>query len=113
MKIVSISNSENYNWGNQCDGWHLVKSTTMSLIQERMPAGSSEIRHLHTKAEQFFYILSGTATIEADGSPFKVETGHGLHIPAGKIHQIFNNSAEDLVFIVTSTPPTQGDRVIA
>jgi hypothetical protein len=39
--IKSTENAENYKWGNNCDGWHLLKSDSLSVIQERMPAGTT------------------------------------------------------------------------
>lgn len=38
MKAVSIANAEHYRWGNQCDGWHLVRAAELSIIEESMPA---------------------------------------------------------------------------
>ena len=25
-KIIDIDNAEHYNWGDNCDGWHLLKN---------------------------------------------------------------------------------------
>lgn len=110
MKI-SEENSEHFVWGGDSDGWHLVKSDALSVIKERVPPGRFEVRHLHKKAEQFFYILQGTATLEIDGVENRVNAGEGLHVPAGVAHQLKNETPDDLVFIVTSTPPSHGDRV--
>ncbi len=113
MKVVSIDTAKHYKWGEKCDGWHLVKSAMLSVIQERVPSGCSEIRHFHQKSEQFFYILSGNAVIEADGVVHSLITGQGLHIPAKVPHQLKNTSSQDLVFVVTSVPPSHGDRIEA
>lgn len=110
MKISSRENAEHYEWGNGCDGWHLVKTESLSVIQERVPPGGSEARHFHQFAEQFFYVVSGIATIEVNKEIFHLEKSHGLHIPPNTPHQLFNEQACDLVFIVTSTPPSHGDR---
>ncbi|WP_206170463.1 hypothetical protein [Flagellimonas maritima] len=32
-------NSEYYVWGRGCSGWHLVKSQSLSIIEELMPPG--------------------------------------------------------------------------
>ena len=64
MEIVSSENAEHYTWGGVCDGWHLLKSSNLSVIQERVPPGAAEVNHYHKKAHQFFYVLSGEATIE-------------------------------------------------
>ena len=106
-----MDNAEHYRWGKSCDGWYLVKSEALSVIQERVPNGCSEVRHYHERSEQFFFILSGVATLDMEGVTYQVPSGHGLHIPAGKVHRLSNQCEEDLCFIVTSTPPAHGDRV--
>jgi len=116
MKPISTQNAKHYNWGatenSQCDGWHLVQSNTLSIIQERMPPGTKEVVHYHERAEQFFFILQGNATMIVEGETLELETHQGVHIPAGTLHQMKNLSDSDLHFTVTSTPPSQGDRVI-
>ena len=109
--IKSVSNAEHYTWGEACDGWHLVKSPTLSVIQERVPPGASEVRHYHTHAEQFFFVLSGTASLEVDGTVYELRPMHGFHVPAGVPHQMKNTHDTDVIFTVTSTPPSHGDRI--
>ncbi|TMP39839.1 cupin domain-containing protein [Pseudoalteromonas rubra] len=111
MTPISKDNAEHYLWGAQCDGWHLVKSTALSVIQERVPPGGAERRHYHSRAEQFFFVLSGVATLEVDGAVHTLQSHQGLYVPAGIAHQLSNTHHEDLIFIVTSTPPSHGDRV--
>lgn len=111
MTIICNKSAEHYTWGEQCDGWHLVKSDKLSVIQELVPPGCSEARHFHNKAEQFFFILSGVATMELEGEIFYVNSNQGIHIPAGLKYQLSNQHESDLVFIVTSTPASHGDRV--
>ncbi|PKF76460.1 cupin domain-containing protein, partial [Vibrio sp. vnigr-6D03] len=36
MTVISRENAEHYVWGERCDGWHLVKSTSLSVIQEKV-----------------------------------------------------------------------------
>ncbi len=113
MGIVSTKNGKHYVWGDNCDGWHLVASEHLSVIQERVPQGSSEIRHQHNKAEQFFYVLSGIATFEVEGEVNDIHSNQGLHVPAGVAHTLSNKHENDLIFLVISTPPSHGDRVCA
>ncbi|MGH1357478.1 MAG: cupin domain-containing protein [Burkholderiaceae bacterium] len=112
MTIVSTDNAEHYHWGDQCDGWHLVKTPALSIIRERVPAGGEEIRHLHRHAEQFFFVLAGVATIEVTGTIHRINANQGIHIPAGVAHQLRNAESVELEFLVTSTPPSHGDRLI-
>lgn len=111
MSIVNTGSAEHYNWGKQCDGWHLVKSDNLSVIQECMPAGSSESKHYHQHAEQFFYILSGIATMLLEDKTLILKANDELHVKAGVIHQLSNLAKTELHFIVTSTPPSHGDRI--
>src|SRR5438270_388776 len=110
MKITKEL-SEHYKWGQDCDGWHLVRTERLSVIQECMSGGTSEVLHFHEKAQQFFYILSGTATFELEGKVIEVNAGEGFYIESGKRHRVTNNGTEDLHFLVISEPMAHGDRV--
>lgn len=110
MSIASIETGRHYVWGGNCDGWHLASSPNLSVIQERVPSGSSEVRHLHNRAEQFFYVLSGIATLEVAGAIYVLKTGEGFHVPAGVPHTLSNAHGKTLDFLVVSTPPSHGDR---
>ena len=108
--IKSIKNAENYKWGDNCDGWHLLKSDTLSVIQERMPAGTSEQLHYHNKSQQLFFILSGIAHFEIDGKEFVLRTNESIHIPKMAQHRISNLNADELHFLLISEPKSHGDR---
>lgn len=54
MQGISIENAGHYIWGDGCDGWHLLKTDALSVIQERVPAGKAETLHFHRRAAQFF-----------------------------------------------------------
>lgn len=110
MSIASTKTGKHYVWGSNCDGWHLAASPTLSVIQERVPSGSSEVRHLHNKAEQFFYVLNGIATLEVAGTPHVLRSNEGFHVPAGVPHTLSNEHELVLEFLVVSTPPSHGDR---
>ncbi len=111
MKI-SKNNSEHYTWGDNCDGWRLMNKPDKSIIQEMMPPGTSEIRHYHEHASQFFFVLSGVLTIELNGEKFELAKHEGLEIPAKTPHQVFNKSGQNVEFMVISQPNATGDRII-
>jgi mannose-6-phosphate isomerase-like protein (cupin superfamily) len=110
-KKISVQNAEHYNWGDKCDGWHLLKSDTLNVIQERMPPSTWEQLHFHSKAQQLFYILSGEATFEIADKVILVAANESLHIPQQTKHKISNLGKSDLNFIVISEPKSHGDRV--
>jgi len=80
---VSAEAAEHYRWGEVCDGWHLVRSEGLSVIEERMPAGAREQRHFHTKARQFFYVLEGELTMEVEGGVMRWARGRGWRLLRG------------------------------
>ncbi|MDX5421229.1 MAG: cupin domain-containing protein, partial [Hymenobacteraceae bacterium] len=110
--IRTTQNTEHYVRGNNCDGWHLVKTDSLSVIQERMPPGASEQPHVHLQAQQLFYVLAGLATFEVEGQIFAVKANESIHIPRGATHYIANKSDQDLDFLVISEPKAQGDRYL-
>lgn len=110
-RVMSRDNAAHYVWGEGCDGWRLVDSEALSIIEERMPPGASEAPHLHRRAEQFFYVLEGEAEFHLEGERHRVTPGCGLHIPPGVRHRVVNAGAADLRFVLTSRPNTRGDRV--
>jgi len=111
MKPIDRSSAEHYIWEDVCDGWHLVKRPDMSVIAERVPPGAKEMRHYHSTARQFFYILSGCAVLEMDGKRVTLSKGQGIEVAPGISHQFMNESFEDVHFLVFSHPSTRGDRV--
>lgn len=113
MKPTNRAAAQHYTWGEGCDGWHLVKHANLSVIQEQMPAGASEVRHYHQQAQQFFFILSGEAVMELKDENVPLAAGDGLHIPAGTPHRIHNHSGNPVEFLVISQPPSHGDRIMS
>jgi len=107
---ISIACAEHYVWGEVCDGWHLLKDPSLSVIQERVPPGASETRHFHSSARQFLYVLTGVATLELDGHCIELKAGEGFDIPPTIRHRFANRSAAEVSFLVISSPATQGDR---
>lgn len=108
----TLENAEHYIWGDACHGWHLLKSNTLSVIQEKMPPGAAEVLHFHAHAQQLFYILLGKATFFIDQKIVEVEAGESMHILPGVKHQIKNLTSLDLHFLVISQPKSHGDRII-
>lgn len=109
---VSIHNSEHYVWGEQCDGWHLLKQPDLSVIQERVPAGATEQKHYHSKSRQFFYVLTGRARMEFESHAIEFGPGEAIGVVPGVVHKFTNPFDNEVVFLVISSPSTSGDRVV-
>src|SRR5580693_3076610 len=109
MNILSRHNPlTHYQWGASCEGWTLVDELSLSIKLEKMPGHTSEQKHFHQIARQFFFILQGEAVFEIAGERVRVGSGEGIHIDAGKAHRILNETNADLEFILTSQPSSAG-----
>ena len=108
---VSRSSAPHYTWANACDGWRLIDTPGLTVVEERVPPGAEEMRHYHNEARQFFYVLEGMACFEIEGQLVEVDKGQGLQIEAGVPHCIHNRTAGVLGFLLCSEPSTSGDRI--
>ena len=108
--LRSKETAEHYVWGDGCDGWRLADHSRLSVIEERMPPGASEIRHYHAEAMQFFYVLRGELRIEIEGRTFVLGERQGLEIAPMRPHQVMNSGTQPAEFLVVSQPTTRGDR---
>jgi len=118
--VISTANAEHYTWasagatngGNNTpsDAWFLVRTPTLHIIEERMPAGASETPHHHTHARQFFYVLTGELTLIVESQTHTLSPHQGLEVPPGEIHQAVNRGPAPVRFLVTNNPPSHNDR---
>jgi len=61
--------------------------------------------HHHEESEEVFYFLSGTGIFELDGVRHKISPHTAIYVPPKTPHAILNTGFENLVFVVTATPP--------
>lgn len=111
--MISWQNAEHFRWREVCDGWYLVNQPTrLTVLQERMPPGTSEVRHYHREAYQFFFILAGVATLELNGQRYELHPHEGIAVPPLVPHQMWNLSDAPMEFLVISQPNSRDDRVL-
>ena len=111
--VVSTANAEHYTLGEGCDGWFLVRTPELHVIEERMPPGTAETAHHHVRSRQFFYVLEGELTMVMPHTEVLIQTGEGLEIASGEVHQAANHGPLPARFLVVSQPLSHGDRVEA
>lgn len=114
--IVSAANAEHYTWGlsphpDSCDAWYLLRTPDLHIIQEQMPSGAAETPHHHVHARQFFFVLAGELTLIVEQRAHTLRAHEGLEIAPCEVHQAINRGDAPLRFLVTSQPPSHGDRV--
>jgi len=112
-KIYKINTqaAERFSWGTNCDEWFLANKPNICILQEKMPGGSKEEKHYHEHTWQFFYVITGTATMEIEASIYQLGASDGIEIPPKISHKILNNTDHGLIFLVISTPNHKSDRI--
>jgi mannose-6-phosphate isomerase-like protein (cupin superfamily) len=77
-----------------------VASSTIGAF--RVPAGMAYRggpMHTHPHVDQFFYVLSGTLSLEINGVMCKAGPGSVAYIPAGAPHRNWNEGPEACCYI--------------
>lgn len=111
MSKVSHRSIPHEAWGSDCSAWRLLTLPDLAVAEEVMPPGTTEKRHVHRRARQFFYVLSGTLSMEREGcETVALEAGEGIEMPPGIAHRAHNASQKPVRFLVISAPQTKGDR---
>jgi mannose-6-phosphate isomerase-like protein (cupin superfamily) len=93
-KIIDKQTAEQYLWGDNCDSWVLADTVGLSVKQENMPSSTREKLHLHNNAQQFFYILKGSATFYLNDVKTIVTEQKGILIEPKTKHYIANETNE-------------------
>ncbi len=110
-KVIDHKTAAHYLWGNSCDSWVLAETEMLSIKQENMPPGTKEKLHFHKNAQQFFFVLKGTATFYVDEKKEILNEQQGLLIRKNSKHFIANETTEPIQFLVISQPSTDNDRI--
>lgn len=57
-----------------------------SFLEVEVPVGSGPPSHQHADADEWFYVLSGTATLQAGDLVTAIGPGDYIHVPRGTTH---------------------------
>jgi mannose-6-phosphate isomerase-like protein (cupin superfamily) len=107
---IGKDSAPGFTWREVCSGWTLVDQPDLHVVEERMPPGTFELRHVHGSTRQFYFVLQGRATVEAGAGRVEVAAMQGIEIPPLLEHQMRNESDADLEFLVISTQRPREDR---
>lgn len=108
--VTDRGSADHYRWGVDCQGWRLLDSEELAVIEEEMSRQTSERLHYHLHSRQVFYVLSGVARLQIDGGEYTAATGQAVTIAPGQRHRIINDGVSPIRFIVISQPSTRNDR---
>ncbi|MGC9665398.1 cupin domain-containing protein [Planosporangium sp. 12N6] len=71
----------------------------------RYPTGGYVEPHEHDVQEQVYYFITGTGTAECGDETRTVGPGDVMFVPAGVRHSLVSTGAQDLEFVVVTSPP--------
>lgn len=75
-----------------------------SIFEVQVAPRSRRPMHLHTREDEWFYVLSGTLVIEVDGIRHEVGAGDSVFAPRNIAHAIRNESEVPGRMLVIATP---------
>lgn len=101
-KINATGPSERYTQ-KLLDHANGAQTCTINCIKTPPGGGSPEGRHTHA-VDQFFYILSGTMSLEIEGKDYEAGPGTLVIFPAGVPHRNWNAGSEPTVHLAFNTP---------
>ena len=87
---------------------HILETTSRSqtaTMTIRPGDASSADLESHPNSDQTVVVLEGELVAEVDGESEILRPGESLIIPAGKIHRLYNDAAENAVAFTVFAPP--------
>lgn len=80
-------------------------ATTCEVNCIKTPVGDGSPAGLHTHPfDQIFYVLSGTMSLEIDGTPYEAGPGALVIFPSGVPHRNWNAGSEPTVHLALNVP---------
>jgi mannose-6-phosphate isomerase-like protein (cupin superfamily) len=83
-----------------------------SLAEARLQPGQSTTPHYHPRAEEIYFILSGSGRMQLASEIRTVGVGDAVAIPPGVAHQITNVGTDPLVFLCCCAPCYEHDDTV-
>lgn len=80
-------------------------ANTLFAIECIEPAGGGPPVHIHTREDEFFYVIEGQLTLWVDGKTITLGAGQSIFAPRNIPHCFKNCSSKPVKFLVMCTPP--------
>ena len=85
------------------------KNPRHGVAQITLPPGKGAAKHYHPKAEESYYMMSGTAQMILGEEQSVLSSGDAILIPTGVPHKIWNETEQDVVFLAICLPSWDSD----
>lgn len=79
-------------------------SENMGARLWRMPPMSANTLHKHIRAEEFYFVLEGTGRMRVGDETLTVPKHGGVHVGPDQLRQVFNDTAEEVLWLIIGAP---------
>ncbi len=86
--------------------------TRHSFAEIRHPPGTASQEHIHTEAEEVYYVLDGQGGLLVNGETRAIGPGDVVVIVPGQRHKVWQEGEGDLVLLVTCVPAYSEEEVV-
>ena len=80
-----------------------------SVAHITLAPGKASHKHYHPVVEESYVMLTGSARMMIDRETQRLTVGDAVAIPPQAVHQIFNDSDEEITFLAVCAPPWTPD----
>ena len=87
--------------------WEQMGSIDLCIGISELPPGKVLGLHHHVGDAEFYYVLSGRATITVDDEVIDATPGTAIYIPKDAPHKILNDGEEKFVMVYGLNAPTR------
>ena len=70
----------------------------------RLPPRSANTLHKHIRAEEFYFVLEGTGRMRVGDETLTVPKHGGVHVGPDQLRQVFNDTAEEVLWLIIGAP---------
>ena len=83
-----------------------LEATTLAARFWCLTPGQASTRHRHTTQTELYVVLEGTGRMRiGDDEPLTLAPRSTVLVDPGEVRQVFNDTAEDALWLVVGTPP--------
>ena len=80
-------------------------ATALAARLWRLAPGQWSTRHRHETQDELYVVLEGTGRIRVDGDLHTLAPLSAVHVEAGTLRQVFNDTDADALWLVAGAPP--------
>lgn len=106
-----VANIEDLTEANKDFRHVLYTGQNLQLVLMSLKPGQDIGKETHATHDQFFRIEQGSGEIVIDGVTHKVESGAGIVVPAGALHNLVNTGEKPMKVYTIYGPPNHVDQL--